>query len=368
MTLLVLLAAATVVAGSPLGAQAPLGGIAFYQAELTGDQVVPPVTTDGGGTFEAEGEESGTEIRFSLALQVPGVTQVHIHLGSPGENGDVAAFLFGPADPPQDEVNVDGVLTSDDLLGIVAGDWDAFVAALFDGAYVQVHTTANPAGELRGEIFVALTTQPVEPGGGPVDDGSEDDGSGGVQPSSLGDFFDEIVAAGFGPLVLQEIAIIQPWIPVPSAGILVLDGAQAEVYSLSVVEAEQAIGNISGDGAPHQPPANTTVWRGLELIVVLQDAPNHPGVEAALSRILGSPVLATIAGGLPPGIGGDDGAVPEPAADEETVDNPAILPATGSGGLADDGAGSGFERVLLTAGVATALTVAGLLARRRRAA
>ena len=160
-------------------AQAPLSGMVFYQADLTGDQVVPPVATpdcddpgpDGTvrpimgleranagacGVFEAEGEEGGGEIRFRLEAQVPGITQAHIHLGGPAENGPVAAFLFGPADPAVDEIAVSGALTVDDLVGPVAGDWEAFIAGLFAGAYVQIHTEMNPAGALRGQIFVAL--------------------------------------------------------------------------------------------------------------------------------------------------------------------------------------------------------------------
>ena len=167
-----LLGAATEFEALPLGAQAPLGGPVFYQAELTGDQVVPPVISSGSGAFEADGQEGGSEIRFHLSVRAPGITQAAIHLGGPDENGPAAAFLSSPADPPLDAVVIDGVLTETNLVGSVAGDWDAFVAALFDGAYVPVRTTGNPAGELPGRIFVALTATPVDPDGGSEDGGS----------------------------------------------------------------------------------------------------------------------------------------------------------------------------------------------------
>jgi hypothetical protein len=303
-------------AASPLAAQAPLGGPVFYQAELTGDQVVPPVASGGSGAFTGEGEEGGTEIRFNLAVSAPGITQAHIHLGGPDENGEVVAFLFGPADSPVDEVVIDGVLTEADLIGSVAGDWHAFVEALFTGAYVQVHTTSNPPGELRGQIFVALPATPVDP-----DSGSDSGEVTVVQPLTLAAFFDAIVEAGFGPLTLQEIAVMQPWIPVPSAGILILDGAQAEVYSLSAEQADEAIDNISGEAASFQPPANATVWRGEQLIVILREAPNHPAVEAALTSMLGSPVLATIAGSPlpPPPVGGPGEGAPLVATSVEAL-------------------------------------------------
>ena len=376
LSLVFLLGAAVAFAASPLGAQAPLGDEIFPQAEpteqawalflrLTGDQVVPPVASDGTGAFTAEGEEGGTEIRFNLTVSVPGITQAHIHLGGPDENGMVVAFLFGPSDPPQDEVTIDGVLTEADLLGSVAGDWDAFVEALFDRAYVQVHTTSNPAGELRGHLVVARPAPPpVDP-----DSGSEGDEVPGPQPISLDAFLDAVVAAGFGPLQLQEIAVTQPWIPVPGVGILILDGAEAEVYALSADQAEEAIGNISGEASVfHQPPANATVWRSLELIVILRDAPSNSTVEAALDNILGFSVVATITGipPPPPTSGGDDGAVPEPDTGEESVDRPVALPNTGTGGLAEDGPGSGLVPSLLAAGIAVTALLAGLSLWRRR--
>ena len=199
--------------------------------------------------------------------------------------------------------------------------------------------------------------RPVDP-----DSGSEGDDVTGVQPPSLGDFLDAVVEAGFGPLQLQEIAVTQSWIPVAGAGILILDGAQAEVYSLSAAQADEAIANISGDASAFLLPANATVWRGEELIVILREAPSHPAVEAALINILGSPVLATITGGIPPATGGDDVAVPEPAAGEEG-DGPVLLPNTGSGGLAD--AGSALVLRLLAAGIAAIALLASLALWRR---
>lgn len=143
-----------------------------------------------------------------------------------------------------------------------------------------------------------------------------------------------------------------------------MDGAQAEVYSLSAVQAEQAIGNISGEASAFQPPANAAVWRSLELIVILRDAPSNSPVAAALFTILGFPVLATITGGVPPPTsGGDDGAVPEPTTGEESVDASMLLPNTGSGGLALDRPGSGLALSLLAAGFAA---TAGLTLWRRR--
>jgi hypothetical protein len=46
---------------------------------------------------------------------------------------------------------------------------------------------------------------------------------------TLDEFLAALTEAGFGPMTLQEIAVAHPWIPVPGAGMLVLDGAEAGV-------------------------------------------------------------------------------------------------------------------------------------------
>ena len=175
------------------------------------------------------------------------------------------------------------------------------------------------------------------------------------------DFFAALEAGGYGPLAQQEIGVLTAWIPVISDGILILEGASIEVYSTTAAQAEEAMGNISGEGGAFQPPANATVWRGLEFILILRDAPNQAAVEELITSIVGSPTLATIATGplpLPPPADGGDGT-DTPTAEP---DPPMALPASGSGGLADvDLAGGGSNDVPLWVIVmASALAAAGL--------
>ncbi len=190
--------------------------------------------------------------------------------------------------------------------------------------------------------------------------------------STTDDFFDALDAAGFGPLALQEIAVTQPWIPMPGAGLLSLEGALVEVYALSVADAELAIGNLSGENSTFQPPANVTIWRGLEFILVLRDAPSQPAVESLISSIVGGPALLTIAGPAPflppPAVpGADDGDSLIPDAVSHTA-APEALPATGNGGVAKDGSGS-VAAIALALGVvgAVGVSLAAFGLRRRRA-
>ena len=129
-----------------------------FSASLSGDAEVPPLASDAGGNFSATLSD-GT-LDFTLTSDAMGITQAHIHLGAADANGGVVAFLFGFEDGGVDGVDVSGSITADDVIGDIAGDFDALVAALNTGeAYVNVHTVANPPGEVRGQI--AATINPL---------------------------------------------------------------------------------------------------------------------------------------------------------------------------------------------------------------
>ncbi|MDH3679446.1 MAG: PQQ-dependent sugar dehydrogenase [Acidimicrobiia bacterium] len=130
-----------------------------FEADLSGDAEVPPVTTDTSGEARLRADRRWTELDFDIRLRnAVGVTQAHIHLGGPDENGPVVAFLFGFVDPPGVDVPrgrlANGTLTADDLIGPLEGQpLSALLAELQAGnAYVNVHTVANAGGEVRGQI------------------------------------------------------------------------------------------------------------------------------------------------------------------------------------------------------------------------
>ena len=129
-----------------------------WVAPLSGSQEVPPVDTNATGVAKFKLSKDGDSISYKLNVaNIDNVTQAHIHLGQAGTNGGVVAFLFGPVFPDGVTVNgtlVEGVLTAADLRGALVG---ATIADLIDelesgNAYVNVHTVANPPGEIRGQI------------------------------------------------------------------------------------------------------------------------------------------------------------------------------------------------------------------------
>jgi hypothetical protein len=76
----------------------------------------------------------------------------HIHSGAAGSNGPIVADLIAPGSGVA-SINQSGTITVANLKGPMAGDMAAFMAALRAGTlYVNVHTVANPGGELRAQF------------------------------------------------------------------------------------------------------------------------------------------------------------------------------------------------------------------------
>jgi hypothetical protein len=139
-------------------------------ALLTGYEESPSVSTTGRGEFTATISPHGviqyTETYSGLQAAV---TQSHIHVGQLGVNGSVVIFLCQTATNPDptslapqcpQEGTVTGTITSANVIAgatasqqLLAGDLGAVIAAIRAGAaYANVHTTASPGGEIRGQL------------------------------------------------------------------------------------------------------------------------------------------------------------------------------------------------------------------------
>ena len=140
----------------------------FFGASGSGDQQIIEDMVGGVETDAACGANFGrinAGLRFKLrCFNIEGVTQAHIHVGGPLENGPIAAVLFSPGEPTG-EINglitrgsdrSKGTLTDVDLLeGFTL---DTLVEAMMtDNAYINIHTEANPGGEVRGSIALIDT-------------------------------------------------------------------------------------------------------------------------------------------------------------------------------------------------------------------
>ena len=106
---------------------------------LNGAQEVPPVSTaaTGSGTITVLMDRS---VSGSVTTSGVAGTVAHIHQGAPGQNGPVIVPLNKTAD------NVWSVPA-----GIRFND-NQYEAFKLGNLYVNVHSAANPAGEIRGQV------------------------------------------------------------------------------------------------------------------------------------------------------------------------------------------------------------------------
>jgi len=139
------------------------------RARMVPTQEVPVVSSLAKGEFEAR-IESDSLISFKMSyegLEGGPILFAHIHLGQRSVNGGVMAFLCNntPAGPqpracPAGPATLEGTITPADILPlatqqVAAGAFEEFVRALRNGtAYANLHTTASPGGEIRGQIRV----------------------------------------------------------------------------------------------------------------------------------------------------------------------------------------------------------------------
>ena len=128
-----------------------------FTAELSGAEVVPAVDTAATGSAAFTVDAASTRVHF--VLKVSNLTDAiasRIHEGKPGTNGQGLVILFpGPTQSGLfTGVLAQGNFNASALIGSLAGKTIAdFVALLASGqAYVNVGTTKNPKGEIRGQI------------------------------------------------------------------------------------------------------------------------------------------------------------------------------------------------------------------------
>jgi hypothetical protein len=165
-----LAAVALMVAVGTLGTLSAQSQGRRYSATLESGQENPALSAPGGGVILLDIDEAAGEISYVLAYQgLSDVRQAHIHFEKPALNGGIMLWLCksptnqGPTpattpDCPPEAGTVSGTLVATDVLAIAnqkltAGDFASAVAQIRGGfAYANVHTGANPGGQIRGQI------------------------------------------------------------------------------------------------------------------------------------------------------------------------------------------------------------------------
>jgi len=144
MTLLRTTAAAAVLGFAITGCgmmSMPSSSTKAFSASLTGSAEVPPVTSSGSGSYVAN-LDTGTKV-LSWTLTHSGLsgpaTAAHLHgPAMPGANAGVVIPFASPVSGSTGKAT----LTDAQIADLMAGKW-----------YANVHTAANPGGEIRGQVM-----------------------------------------------------------------------------------------------------------------------------------------------------------------------------------------------------------------------
>jgi hypothetical protein len=129
-----------------------------FTATLHGGNENPGVVTGSAGTATVTLNTATNTITYRVEVyNMPvGTTASHIHVGAQGVNGPVVINLTVPAGGISNDFALTGTATTTDLVARAAqgiNSWEDFVQALLLGnMYVNVHSTANPGGEIRGQL------------------------------------------------------------------------------------------------------------------------------------------------------------------------------------------------------------------------
>jgi hypothetical protein len=142
----------------------------LFSATLVPAQENPALAAPGVGKIAVHIDERAGEIAYTLSFQeLTDVRQAHIHFEKPAINGGIMLWLCNSATNPGptpattppcpvDNGTVSGTLTSADVRAIAAqqlnaNDFAKAVELIRTGfAYANVHTGANPGGQIRGQL------------------------------------------------------------------------------------------------------------------------------------------------------------------------------------------------------------------------
>jgi hypothetical protein len=141
-----------------------------FSAKLSGTSEVPPITSKSSGVATFDLNAAGTQMKYTLNVtDIDHVIAAHIHKGKSTENGPIVVNLFIPAKATG---KVSGTLAqssinSTSLIGPLQGrQMPDLINLIKTGqAYVNVHTTQNPPGEVRGQVSSSANATSDKPSG-----------------------------------------------------------------------------------------------------------------------------------------------------------------------------------------------------------
>lgn len=128
------------------------------RAMLGGNQENPPVSAGAHGEATVTVDRVGREIRYEVNIyNLPtGIVGAHIHVGTAGVNGPIIVNFPSIAVGQSGAFQIRGSARESEIIARPEAGIRSFEEASFaiasGAAYVNVHTQANPGGEIRGQL------------------------------------------------------------------------------------------------------------------------------------------------------------------------------------------------------------------------
>lgn len=111
------------------------------RAELKGSNEVPPNTSSGSGKAEAAFDTDTKVLTYTVTYANLTGPALGAHFHGPSEAGKNAGIAL-PFKSAQSPIEGTATLTETQAADLLAGKW-----------YANIHTAANPGGELRGQMM-----------------------------------------------------------------------------------------------------------------------------------------------------------------------------------------------------------------------
>ena len=113
---------------------------------LDGTQQVPMVTSTARGTITGTFDKTSNTFKYSITFTGLTPLGAHFHIGAPGVNGPITIDL------PKNNAAQDGYVSP--IAGVYILTPANAAALVGNGLYVNLHTMAYPAGEIRADITI----------------------------------------------------------------------------------------------------------------------------------------------------------------------------------------------------------------------
>ncbi len=134
----------TMLATIALASAVALSGPAFAQklkAALDGKAEVPATTSAGKGTADLDYDAASKKLTWKLTYSGLSGPATAAHFHGPAETGKNAGVAVAIPNAGASPVDGSAVLTDAQAADLLAGKY-----------YINIHTAANPGGEIRGQV------------------------------------------------------------------------------------------------------------------------------------------------------------------------------------------------------------------------